>query len=315
MPKGIITQTFVVLFREYIEVASLKPLLSEFNIVKETPGNANWALGGPGLILEYLRKINGLIAVDVVNQPWPDHMGNPKTEMEIFGAWAMGWFGPFTYPGGLERATQQSWQWPEAKSAVPQHAGFLRLRISYGFGLPKDAKCIPDNYDPLGELEFLSALASTLLQHPAALCYFNPSGELLLPKAGLDRQITFAREHKLPALPAWTNVRLFNFDANWLVMDTVGNWQLDMPDQEMAIPRATFDGAAYDAWLRDVSLYVFRKPGAIKDGNTMDRPGGEKWQGKTFPQGICPPLRQVIRWLPFGVKDIPPQFLLEKPAK
>ena len=68
MPKGIITQTFVILFHEYVEVASLKPLLSEFNVVKETAGNANWALGGPGLILEYLREINGLVSLDVVNQ-------------------------------------------------------------------------------------------------------------------------------------------------------------------------------------------------------------------------------------------------------
>lgn len=314
MPKGIISQTFVILFHEYVEIESLRSLLTEFNIVKQTPGGSNWALGGPSLIVEYMRAVNGLVAVDIVNQPWPDHMGDPKKDFDIFGAWAMGWFGPFTFPGGLERAVQQSWQWPEAKARVPQHTGFARLRMSYSFGLPKDAKCLPENYDPLAELDFLGALTSTLLQHPAAGCYFNPNGELVLPKARLDEQILFAREHNLPAMPAWSNVRLFNYNADWLLMDTIGNWQVDMPDHEMAIPRANFKGGAHDAWLRDVSLYVLRNPGAIKDGHTMDQPGGQIWQEKTFKQGLCPPPRQLMRWLPMGGKDIPRQFLEEKPT-
>ncbi|MDJ0847938.1 MAG: hypothetical protein QNK04_06055 [Myxococcota bacterium] len=38
-------------------------------------------------------------------------MGDPQREPLLMGAWSMGHFGPFAYPGGLERAAQQCWGW------------------------------------------------------------------------------------------------------------------------------------------------------------------------------------------------------------
>jgi hypothetical protein len=124
MPKGFISQTAVILFPKYIEITDLKPLLTEFNIVKEIATSENLEFGGPSLTIEYLREVNGLVQVDIVNRPWPDHMGDPKKEITLFGAWSMGWFGPFTWPGNLERAMQQSWRWPDAKTIIPTHSSF-----------------------------------------------------------------------------------------------------------------------------------------------------------------------------------------------
>lgn len=312
--KGLISQTVAVLYHQPIGLADLKPLLTEFNVVKEIVEERQWEFGGCALIVEYLREVNGLVSVDVVNRPWPDDMGNPKEAVTLFGAWSMGWFGPFTFPGNLLRATQQSWRWQQAKDDIPRHTTFVRIRLSYSFGLPKDAKCLPENYAPLPELEFITTLASTLLQHPAALCYFNPNGEVVLPKATLDHGVAFAREHDFPPLDIWSNIRLFNFSPTWLLMDTVGNWQLDMPDHEMAFPRDRFPLQEVDRWLRNASLYVLKKGQVIKDGDTMDGPGGIRWQAKTFSKSVCAPPRQVLRWLPTGTSDIPSALLEEQPA-
>ena len=312
VPKGLISQTVVVLFHREVGLADLKPLLTEFNIAKEVVPAENWEFSGPSLTIEYLPEVNGLVSLDIVNRPWPDHMGNPKEEVTLFGAWSMGWFGPFTWPGGLERAVQQSWSWPEAKNLIPTHTSFVRLRMSYVFGADKEAKCLPENYAPLLELEFITSLASTLLRHPNALCYFDPNGEVLQSKTALDKAVAFAGTQNIPPMDVWTNVRLFNVNPTWLLMDTIGNWQLDIPDHEAAFPKDKFSPQEVSRWLRNVSLYVLQNAAIIKDGDTMDGPGNIRWQGKTFSSGVCSPPREVIRWLPTGVADIPPALLEDK---
>jgi Domain of unknown function (DUF4261) len=312
MPKGLISQTVVILFRRETGIEELKPFLSEYVVVKEIPVAKQWELGGPTLIVEFSPEVNGLAAVDVVNRPWPDDMGDPTTNATLFGAWSMGWFGPFTFPNNLQRAVQQAWRWPEAQETVPQHSSFVRIRMSYIFGAGKDAKCLPKDYKPLPELNFVTALASTLLRHPAALCYFNPSGEVVLTKALLDEAILSANSQNIPALDVWTNVRLFNFDSNWLLTDTLGNWQLDIPDHEMAFPKGMCTPTEASRWLRNTVLYLAKNGRVIKNGDTMDDLGNVRWQAKTFSKGIYSPPREVLRWLPLGIQNVPPIFLAEK---
>ena len=312
MPKGLISQTVVVLFREEIEVGELRSLLTEFNVVREIEAAKDWEFGGPALLVEYLPEVNGYAQVDIVDRPWPDHMGNPKEEITLFGAWSMGWFGPFTYPGGLRRALEQSWTWPEAKELVPQHTAFVRIRMSYVFGAAKEAKCLPENYKPQAELDFITTLASTLLQHPQALGYFNPNGEVVRSKLLLDQAVIFANEHDLPALDIWTNVRLFNINPEWLLMDTVGNRQLDIRDLEVAFPKDKVSPQEADRWLRNVTLYILKNKTAIKDGDTVDGPANLKWRARTFEKGMSDPPRDVLRLLPYEVENIPPGLLEEK---
>lgn len=58
-------------------------------------------------------------------------MGDAKSDPMTFGAWSMGYFGPFAYPGGLTRAIQQPWGWAAARDVAPTHRGFDRIRSSY----------------------------------------------------------------------------------------------------------------------------------------------------------------------------------------
>src|SRR5688500_7485330 len=98
MPGGIYTQTVCVLLREELSLEQLKQALAEYAVRKQVPASDNWGFGGETLVLDYRPEVNGYVAVDVVSKPWPDGMGDPKTEPLIFGAWTMSAFGPMTYP-------------------------------------------------------------------------------------------------------------------------------------------------------------------------------------------------------------------------
>jgi hypothetical protein len=94
-----------------------------FEIAKEVPPAKDPPFGGPGLTIPFLLAANGYVAVDVVNQPWPDAMGDPKTDAVTFGAWTFGHFGPFTYPGGLARAQQHAFAWEGVCTVCEGHRG------------------------------------------------------------------------------------------------------------------------------------------------------------------------------------------------
>jgi len=315
MPKGYFSQTLVVLFKQHVGLSELRSLLTGFDVVKDVPASEHWEFAGPALVIAYMPGVNGLVAVDIVDRAWPDHMGAPKDAPTLFGAWSMGYFGPFTYPGSLERALQHSS--PDATDAARRHKAFARIHVSYVFGADGNARLLPENYRPLPELAFITGLASALLQHPHALCYFNPNGELLLTKANLDKQIAFAATSAIRPLDVWMNFRLFNFDRpdgdpNWLMMDTVGNQQLDILDQEIFFPKKDVSPDEAYRWLRNATGYMLDNGEVIKDGDTMDGPGGRRQQAKHFSVGLISPPRRVLRWLPCGVADIPSVWLEEQ---
>lgn len=312
--KGIYSQGFVVLTERFVELEELRALLPEYPFVRVVPAGERWEMGGTTAIIDFLPAVNGRVFIDTVPHPWPDHMGDTKDEVMLFGAWTMGHFGPFAYPHGLKRATQQAWSWPEAKEMVPRHQGFIRLRISYAMGAGPDAKCLPQDYKPLPELEFLTELVRNVARHPAVLCYFNPSGEVVAPLAAVERQVGYHREHNLPPLNVWTNIRLFNVTADWLMMDTVGNWQLDIADQEAVFPKSAFSPQEVDNFLRNASLYVLTHGPVIKDGNTMDGPGGVRWRATIYENGLSDPPREVLSWLPDNAPP-PPDAITQRKRK
>src|SRR6185295_3640231 len=108
-----------------------------------------------------------------------DHMGDNEKEVELFAAWSMGFMGPHTWPGALERAkhfaraTGQEF----VAEAAEVHRAFLRIRSSFILGKGDDAKILPDEYDAIGELEFVNDVALALAGIEGAMCYFNPGGE------------------------------------------------------------------------------------------------------------------------------------------
>src|SRR5262249_44266962 len=105
-------------------------------------------------------------------------------------------------------------------------------------------------------------------------------------------------------LDLWCNVRLFNADADWSLMDTVGNHQLDLPDVEACFTRG-YDCGQADRFLRNVSWYLWQNGEVIKDGHTMDGPGEGRWQARNHENGLAEPPRRVLSWLPLDGTHAP----------
>lgn len=267
---------------------------------------------GPALLVAYRPEVHGNVAVDIVDRRWPDHMGDPKKEAMLLGAWSMGFFGPFTYPRGLQRAVQQSWRWKEAGAAVQKHTAFVRLRTSYIYGAERDAKVLPPDYNADHELRFLTRLASAMLECPGALCYFNPSGEVVLPKPVFKGSAEHHAQQELPPLDLWCNVRLFQLGDGWLLMDCVGNMQLDIVDIEVGFPQSLCSPKEIDRFIRDLSLYILNNGDVIKDGDDVNGPGNVRWQAKRFENGMSDPPRTTLRFLPCEHKGIPEALLRGK---
>jgi hypothetical protein len=301
MAKGIFTQGVCVLTDGTPKLDEIAAALEaiQFEIVKRSPEQKDWRFGGPTVVVDYRPEVNGYIAVDVVNQPWPDSMGDPKGDPLLFGAWSMGQFGPLTFPGGLARAAQHNWSWEPARTIAQQHRGFIRLRLSYGFGAASDAPLMPQDCDPLDELDIVCQAAMALLALPGVICYYNPNGEVLRDRASFcETWKACAEEEKLPFL-LWSNIRFFHLSPSLRLMDTVGNGQFDRPDIEAVFPHDKYDPGDVDYYLRNVTQYVYGLERELQSGEEIDGPG-ESNLGWTIEasDAVAEPPRRVLRLYP-----------------
>lgn len=305
MAKGFFSQAVAILFEQPPSLDDLARAVAPREIVNRLDGGHHWAAGGPSIVVSFRPEANGYFAIDSVPKVWPDGMGDPKEETELFGAWSMGHFGPYAYPNGLARATQQAWHWQAAAEAVSRHNAFVRIRCSYVFGAKSDAPVLPSDYDPMAEFLAAAELGDAVLSAEGAICYFNSSGECLYPRSAVSELLARHKGTGPPAQELWANVRIFQLpaDPTWSVMDSVGMWQLDAPDHEACFSTAAYDPSDISLFLRNAADYVREKGPVIKDGDTMDGPGDLRWQGATFENGLADPPREVIRWLPLD--DIP----------
>ncbi len=301
--KGQYTAGVAVLFDRIPTTAELRNHLEAagLDVVKETPAGEAWQFGGPSLVVAFRPDVNGYVSVDVVDRPWPDHMGDPNTDPTTMGAWSMACFGPFAFPGGLRRAAQQTWSWPSAKGVAESHAAFVRLRTSYVFGGDPQAHIFPPEYDPTSEVHFLTAAADAVMNVTGATAFFNPNGEVLLPREQLTEKLKWAEENQMPPLDLISNERLFNVDAGWMVMDTCGNSQFDsldwpepFPDLECCFLRGGPEPGEVAGFLRNTTLYVWQNGPAFKDGDTIDGPDG-RWRARRRRALLNPP-RATLRF-------------------
>ena len=293
MPKGLFTQCACVLLERATSLDEVEAALSNFDVLGRRETTADENFSGPSLMLNYRNAVNGLVAIDVVDRPWPDDMGDIEENPTEFGAWAMGQYGPFTYPGGLERAIEQSWTWDEADATQQRHQAFIRV-----------------DYDSIEELQYVTKVAAALLELPGALCYFNPGGEVLRDQDGLRESLNFAWANELPPLDSWSNVRLFQINTEWSLMDCVGNSQVDLPDLEACFFSDAYDFGEVDNLLRGLTLYLLEQGEVIEDGDTVDGPGGVMWQAMTVEESLCDPPRQIIRLIPMDDRT-PPDEVIE----
>lgn len=305
MAKGIFSQGVCILLERPISIEQITLALSDFEVLGTREESEEWAMGGPSALVMFDETTGGTVTIDTVDHQWPDDMGDPQTEFMVFGAWSMGHFGPYAYPGGLERASQQSWAWRDAPEVIARHTAFIRIRTSYVIGQGEDVKCLPEDYDPVGELQFTNKIVQELLELDGALCYYNPNGEVLLDQDGFRSSLNYGWANELLPLDLWSNVRLFNIDETWALMDTVGNWQLEIPDIEACFVVDDYEVNEVANFLRNASNYLVQSGAIINDGETMDGPGDLRWQAVQFENGICDPPRQTLRFVPMDDHPIP----------
>ena len=314
MPKGFFTQSAAILLSQPTSLDAIAPLLAGFEIVKRMEQSDTPELGGPALILAYRPEVNGYVNVDVRNRKWPDHMGDAQTEGVLFAAWATGHYGPFAFPGGLQRARQQLWAWPEGKEISDRHEAFIQVSTSYIFGGKKDAPVLPADYAPLPEIKFVTQIALALLKHPDALAYFNPNGEILADEKLMRKSLAYHEENDIPPFNIWSNIRLLNANNGWMIMDTVGMEQFDLPDLEACFPSKTYELREVSNFLRNCCLYLLNQGKVIKDKDTMDGPGKINWQAHHTSKELSPPPRRLIRWFPLDGSE-PPEMMRPQGTK
>jgi hypothetical protein len=251
--------------------------------------------------------VQGRVDVDVLASPWPDGMGDPAREPELFGAWSMGAFGPHTFPGNLERALRQPGAFRAARDVVPRHTACVRLRSTYVTG--PDAKVIPEDYDARAELSFVTRAARALMSVPGALAYFCPGGEVLLDAPVLDEVLADAAAQGILPLDAWMNIRGMRADDAWAVLDVVGNEQIFLPDIEVAYTFQTQKGGEIARFLRNLTGFMIQRGPVFATGDVINGPFG-KYRVHRFATSLDDPPRPTY----FLVLDgaTPPPFLLDR---
>lgn len=297
MPARLITQSAVVLLTSPPGEDDLGRALQGLGDLRPVPPGegplGHWLGGSPAFALPWRPEVHGTCVVDVIPQRWPDDMGDPKTSPELFGAWVMAQFGPLAYPGGLERASRFSAD-PEPER---EHRAVVRIRTTYAAGASPEDLVVPEDYDPLAELWFASTVAQKLLALPGALAYFNPNGEVLLRRAEYEEILAYHAGAGLQPLPAWVGMHLFAPEEHpgQRVMTTVGMEQLDVPDHELWLQEGSAPFEEVSRFLWNAAEYVRTSGREVRDGDTMDGPGGTRWVGRKT-ESLGPRPRQVYRW-------------------
>jgi hypothetical protein len=260
---------------------------------RERDGNTGYWFGGEGMLLvDTDTGTNGAIAVEVFHRPWPDSMGSPDTDPELFGAWAMRQFGLTNFPYGLARANA------EGTASRSDHEAFVRMNLSYVFGSGDDALVCPDDRDVRAELCALARVARRLCDIPGAVGFFAPNGEVWLPLA--EARDKLARQGAGEFLPElWVTTRAYPAGKHLLV-ETVGVAALNpqmgeaYDHQVVVLPDLALDGDV-------VSRFVLELSGAARGGSKVVPselvlgPGG-RWSASLVNTDNPPP-RPVVRWL------------------
>lgn len=303
MAKGFYTQGVAVLFDRAPSLDAITAALG-VPVKKRLDAFEDWAMSGPCVIVEHDAKRNGYVSIDVVDRPWPDAMGDPKSETSVFAAWSMGHFGPLAYPQSLERAWQHAYHFERSpRDVVARHRAFVRVRLSYIFGAREDARLIPDGVEPTAELARVFGLARSLLGVEGASLLFAPGADLLFTAAQVDERLADARAGKRLPIDLYTNVRMFRLDGladGWTLMDTTGLEALDRTDLEVCFDRSA-SPEAIARLLRNLSLYVAQKGDVFRDGHTVDGPGG-RWVARALDESLAAGPRRVVRFTREGAR-------------
>lgn len=309
--KGLFTQSaFVLLSRVPAREERIQALLlATDHEVRESAGGRIWYEGGPLTVIPFAPERNGYVLLDVLDRRWPDDLDGgradtPDAAAEMAAAWKIGHFGPGTWPGCLSRAAQHSWAWKAGANSAIRHQALLRLRLTYLLGVPGAVHRPYLASDPVTELLYLTQLIGALLTLRGALGCFLPAGESLRGAAFLEERLQLHRHGGPPPLDVWTNVRYQPVDeTGWVLMDTIGMSQLDLPDIEAAFPAAKeerYPPPEVAAFLRNTALRMLRERNgdSLPEWSELPGPGGIPWRVQRRTEGFAAPPRPTLRFVP-----------------
>lgn len=289
------TQGVVILLKGPVELAELKKSLTGFKILSQKEASDSWTVMGPSLVLELARGSRGRIVVDLVDRPWPDTNSDPQ----VAAARDAGEFGPSTAEESLHRACAFCPPtWPEGPNLARGHEAFLRVRVTYVKASGAPLQGVPEDYNVVTECEQMLGVVEALLEHPSALCYFNPAGELIASREFLSTICDAFHKASQPAINALANRRMTKVEeSDWTVIDLVGMGQLDLPDFEICFTES-YDPNEMAGFLVQTALSILKSGQSIKDGHTLSGPGGKLYQAKTVSDSQLRPSREVLRFRP-----------------
>ena len=301
----------VMLLKSAPTLQELKKVLSKHKIVSEKPnGIQGWETCGPAILLDYREEYNGLFVIDIIDKPWPDELDCEKPDSTLHKAWLEGCFGIATAPGSLERAVEHCWFWPEGRELVPQAKAFLRIRST--FMIDRDDwmegdEWIPSDYYPADELQEFHMVIRDLFELPQVICYFNPQGEVLRDKETFIEYDDLCYDNEIPPLGLWANARFFKINDEWVMMDTVGNSQIEVLDVEACFHIDSYEPHDIDQLLRVVTLYQLEDD-EFEGSDTVEDENGVSWKVSFEQDGLCDPPRRVIRLIPQDGREPPAEL-------
>lgn len=297
--KGYWTTTGVVLFERAPSIESLARSLGfgweELPAQPSKPGEpAGWIFGGPSIATTLAHGVRAI--VDVVDRPWPDDMGHPQHDPDVFGGWVMGQFGSTTYPQALLRAIGNARFLEDAEGVLEGRAGaFVRIRASYAVARGMDTPILPPDGDLLRDAIDVLRIAQRLLGVEGALAWFSPGGEVVASKAAIDTVLGRASRGGHPPIEAWIGVRAYPLPGTDLVvMDTVGAEQLERTDLEVLARADDLDPDSTYSMLMGLTAQRLRGADAIP-AETVGVAGGPEFRHQEIEESIGAPPRRVIR--------------------
>ena len=332
MPKGFFTQSLFILLERPVTDDELKVALDGCEIhgsvqfreedaegqplVAEGQAEINWA-GADVLALALGTDARGALLVDVVPERWPDAMPDPEKSPRLFGALATGQLGPFVFPGALERAFEMGrGEDRDLKNALDRHQAMLRLRATWALQPREDDRPVPEDYNAKTELRWMVDIAANLLEElPGALCYFNPNGEVLATLSEMEQALAHADENGQPPLELYANVRFIEIAdlEGYGLVDVVGMWQLDVPDQEALFKKDRYDPREVAMFLRHAS-FVQMKGHSFGEGEEAGGPARRAWRALPERMSFVPMPRPVVRWIALdGTEAELPAAVTDKP--
>jgi hypothetical protein len=290
-------QTGVVLFERPISLESVAvALAANFPVAPRSTavtGEAYW-LGGEGsLQLAIGSPPRGMVVVEVFNRPWPDSMGNPEHDPELFAAWSLRLFGQLTFPYGLARAAAQ----PKAPSA--DHVAFVKASWSdAGVAGEDGAPAHLLERDVLAELSAVAGICAVACAMPGARAWFAPNGEVLMAadvaRSKLQQQ---SAGQRVPEL--WISMRVVPA-GNHLLVETVGMGSLgEQPlsgyDHQVLLPDLGLEMDLVLRFLREISGAGRLSASAELPIEARLGPGG-RWSPEPAVRDNAPPY-EVVRWV------------------